>query len=242
MPERVAIRAITLDVGNTLLFPHPSLGSVYAGVGRRHGLRLDPDEVEPRFEASWRVCQAQRTGLIYGTRHEDALEFWCEVNRAVLREQPLAEEALREFVSDLYFTFGRGCSWRTDAGLAELLAACQARGIPLGIISNWDLRLRSLLDELGITRWADPVLISAEVGIEKPAAALFERAVQAMAVPAGNLLHLGDTWTDDVLGATACGLQAAWLNPTAKPLPQRLPGVHDLRTLAAAVALLDDRL
>jgi putative hydrolase of the HAD superfamily len=242
MPERTAVRAITLDVGNTLLFPHPSLGSVYADVGRRHGLAIDAQDVEPRFDACWRVCQAQQTGLIYGTTHDHALEFWCAVNRAVLAERVPAEAALRDFVADLYFTFGRAGSWRTHPGLAELLAACRSRGIPIGIISNWDLRLRPLLDELGFTRWADPVLISAEIGLEKPAPALFHHALRALAEPASSVLHLGDTWADDVLGATACGMQAAWLNPTARPLPQSLPGVHDVRTLADAVSLLGDRL
>jgi putative hydrolase of the HAD superfamily len=241
MPEGAVVRAITLDVGNTLLFPHPSLGTVYAEVGRRHGWALDPEQVEPRFDASWRRCQTQQTGLVYGTRHEEALEFWYDVNRAVLADQEIAAAPLRAFVEDLYYTFGRACSWRTHPGLPALLAACRSRGIPVGIISNWDLRLRALLDELGISAWADPLLISAEVGVEKPAPALFQRALAAFGVPAGNVLHLGDTWTDDVLGATACGLQAAWLNPTAKPLPQPLPGVHDLRTLEAAVPLLGER-
>jgi putative hydrolase of the HAD superfamily len=231
------VQAITLDVGHTLIFPHPSLGEVYASVGRRHGLNLAAGPMEQRFENAWRECQARQTGLIYGTSHEEALAFWYQVNRTVLADAGLRERELRALVEDLYRTFGQAHAWRVNPGLASLLAASRQRGLRLALVSNWDLRLRPLLAELNLVRWANPVLISAEVGCEKPAAELFNLAIRGLGVPADQILHVGDTWTDDVLGASACGMQAAWLNPAARPLPTSPPRVHDLRRLEDAVRL-----
>jgi len=237
-PIQVPVRALSLDVGNTLIFPHPSLGRVYAGVGARHGLHLDPAVVERRFEAAWRDTQARQTGLIYGTTHEQALGFWYQVNRGVLCDAGLDDRQIRALVDDLYTTFGRAHAWRVNPGLEGLLAACRAHRLRLAIVSNWDLRLRPLLEELGFTRWAHPVLISAEVGCEKPARGLFDLAIRALGAMPGQILHIGDTWADDVLGATACGMQAAWLNPAGKPSPDTTATVHDLRRLEDAVRLL----
>jgi putative hydrolase of the HAD superfamily len=232
------VEAVTLDVGNTLIFPHPSLGTVYAGVGRRHALDLVADEVEQRFEHAWRECQARQPGLVYGTSHASALAFWCQVNRQVLAGAGLSDAQLQALVGDLYVTFGRARAWRVNPGLAVLLDGCRSRGLRIGIISNWDLRLRPLLEDLGIARWADPVLISAEAGWEKPAPQLFRLALGALGVPAERVLHIGDTWSEDVLGATGCGMQAAWLNPSGRAPPAGAPYIHDLRRLEDAARLL----
>jgi len=231
------VKALTLDVGNTLIFPHPSLGAVYLAVAARHGLHLDGALVERRFEDAWRRTQAAQAGLIYGTTHEEALAFWYQVNRVVLGDAGLDDGRLRDLVDDLYATFGRAQAWRVNPGLEALLAASREHRLRVGIVSNWDLRLRPLLEDLGFTRWADPVVISAEAGREKPDRELFGRALRALGVVPEQVVHVGDTWHDDVLGAVGCGMQAAWLNPAGRPLPDAASRVHDLRRLEDAVRL-----
>jgi putative hydrolase of the HAD superfamily len=230
--------AITLDVGNTLLFPYPSVGEVYARIGRCYGLYLEAGTAQKRFADAWQHCQARQPGLLYGTSHAEALAFWVDLNRIALADTGLAEGALRALVADLYAAFARAECWRVNPGLGPLLEACRSRRLRLGIVSNWDLRLRPLLEELGFLGWADPVLISAEVGQEKPTPGFFALALRALAVPPERVLHIGDTWTDDVLGATGCGMQAAWLNPNGRTLPPTPAGVHDLRRLEDAIPLV----
>ncbi|MBN2451699.1 MAG: HAD-IA family hydrolase, partial [Lentisphaeria bacterium] len=232
------VSALTLDVGNTLIFPSPSLGHIYAGTARRHGLDLVPDAVEAAFRTHWQACQSRRQGLVYGTTHEEAIGFWCEVNRGIFAREQVPDGPLRTFVEDLYETFARPTSWRVDPDLPAVLAACRERDIRIGLISNWDLRLRPLLDGLGFTAWADPILISAEHGIEKPDPRLFQRAVQALAVAPEQVLHVGDTWREDVEAARACGIRAAWLARDGNGPPEHNGEVVVLQTLGEIVPIL----
>ena len=56
------IRAVTFDVGGTLIQPWPSVGHVYAEVAALHGYRaLDAEQLNRRFAAAWR----QRTNFAY---------------------------------------------------------------------------------------------------------------------------------------------------------------------------------
>src|SRR5438874_698601 len=49
------IRAVTFDVGGTLIDPWPSVGHVYVEVAARYGLReLDPEELNRQFALAWR--------------------------------------------------------------------------------------------------------------------------------------------------------------------------------------------
>jgi FMN phosphatase YigB (HAD superfamily) len=50
------IRAVTFDVGGTLVDPWPSVGHVYAEVATRHGVKdISPDMLNRRFVAAWRA-------------------------------------------------------------------------------------------------------------------------------------------------------------------------------------------
>lgn len=65
-------------------------------------------------------------------------------------------------------------------------------GIKLAVVSNFDTRLRSILEELGLVDLFDCVVISAEVGAEKPNPVIFEKACSMLGVTAAQSLVLGD--------------------------------------------------
>src|SRR5437762_4021802 len=50
------IRAVTFDVGGTLIAPWPSVGAVYAGAAARHGAKnLSPEILTRQFDEIWRA-------------------------------------------------------------------------------------------------------------------------------------------------------------------------------------------
>jgi len=93
----------------------------------------------------------------------------------------------------------------------------EGRRTALGVIANWDERLPSLLDALGISAYLDVVITSREAGVEKPAQAIFTAAREATGVPAGSrAVHVGDTFSRDVAGAAACGWDAVFVTSKAR--------------------------
>jgi putative hydrolase of the HAD superfamily len=54
------------------------------------------------------------------------------------------------------------------------------------------------------------VLSSADIGIRKPAAGIFEAAAARLAIPASSTWFVGDTWNEDILGARDAGMQPLW--------------------------------
>jgi FMN hydrolase / 5-amino-6-(5-phospho-D-ribitylamino)uracil phosphatase len=82
-----------------------------------------------------------------------------------------------------------------------------------------------------------------EAGVAKPDARIFAAACQALALPASAVLHVGDDWVMDVLGARSAGLHSAWVHRGASPPEDAKPPteggvhlhVHDLQALAEAL-------
>jgi putative hydrolase of the HAD superfamily len=197
-PGIVQIEAITFDVGGTLIEPCPSVGHVYAEVAARHGVKHASAELlESRFQAVWRA-----RGPINDTRAgwEEAVD---EVFSGLTAAPPSTT-----FFPELYDRFARAEAWRIFDDVEPTLRELAVRGIRLGVISNWDERLRGLLRHLHLDTRFEIIIISCEVGAAKPDPAIFERAARALGLPPNAIGHIGDSLAHDVEGAAAAGFQA----------------------------------
>ena len=96
--------------------------------------------------------------------------------------------------------------WKVFPESRSTLAALRERGLRTAVISNWDRRLPQILDALDLTRWFDVITVSAVEGVEKPAAAIFDRTVERLGVPAGACMHVGDSPLEDYDGAERAGM------------------------------------
>ena len=76
------------------------------------------------------------------------------------------------------------------------------------MISNWDERLRPLLEALKLARYFEVIVVSCEVGVAKPALEIFQEAAGRLGVPTEAILHVGDSFESDVQGARAAGFHA----------------------------------
>src|SRR5690606_36971171 len=108
----------------------------------------------------------------------------------------------------------------------------KASGVPRGIVSNWQRGLSHFCRDLGILDYFDFVVVSAEVGFEKPDVQMFEIAAERMGVPPGEILHVGDNPVQDVAAATKCGFQTLHLvreDSTETPAPPVIASLGELR-------------
>jgi HAD superfamily hydrolase (TIGR01509 family) len=93
-------------------------------------------------------------------------------------------------------------------GTREALAFLRARGLALAVVSDWDLSARAELTRHGIDVLVDTIVISAELGVEKPDPRPFAAALERLGVAPARALHVGDGPADEQ-GAAAAGLHFA---------------------------------
>jgi putative hydrolase of the HAD superfamily len=100
-----------------------------------------------------------------------------------------------------------------------VLARARAAGARLVVVSNWDVSLHDVLADTGLAPLLDGVVTSAELGIGKPAPAIFRRGLELAGVEAADALHVGDEPEVDVAGARAAGIAALLLVREGAPPP-----------------------
>jgi len=128
----------------------------------------------------------------------------------------------------------------TDALLASLhfsvfgdveaaLRAARSRGRRVVVVSNWDVSLQEVLEQLELAPLLDGVVTSARVGARKPSPAIFEQALRVAGAGPGDALHVGDSLEEDVAGARAAGIEPVLVRRDGSPGPA---GVRTIATLA----------
>lgn len=90
---------------------------------------------------------------------------------------------------------------------APALDALAAAGVPVCLVSNWDVSLRGVVERLGIADRLAAVCVSAEVGAAKPDPAIFRAALGALGMGAHEVVHCGDDPMLDGEGARAAGIR-----------------------------------
>ena len=190
------IKAVTFDVGGTLISPWPSVGHVYAEIAEKHGFRIPPGVLNKRFGAAWK----QRLEFNH-TRDE-----WKGIVTDTFGGL-MAVPSPVPFFDEIYDRFAEATAWRIHEDTLPAIEDLDSRGIRLGIISNWDERLRPLLKALKLGSYFESIVISCEMGFTKPSEVLFEEAARKLGVPPSQILHVGDSMRHDGEGAKKAGFQ-----------------------------------
>lgn len=233
------VRAVFFDAGHTLVYAHPDLGSVYAEVTARFGVRVPPE----RFVEVFRPVFDEFTrGPAREAGAGDAEDYamWRRITRAVYDRLGVAGRLEFEpWFEALYRRFGEPEVWRLYDDVEGALAALRQRGVRVGVVSNWDTRLRGIASGLGLDRRVDFLVISAEVGVRKPDPRIFEEALRRAGVGPAEAIHVGDLPEEDVEGARRAGIRAFLIDRprrlTASGAP---PGVPVLKSTAEVVQLV----
>ncbi len=126
-------------------------------------------------------------------------------------------ETLTSHLTNVYFSHRF-----TNAGLySDTRSALDAlRGhYRLGLISNGnsDPIRYGLAEHFEFTVNAD------DCGVAKPDAAFYQVVLERAGVPAGEVIHVGDSLVNDVQGAQSVGIHTVWLNRHGEVLP---PAFH----------------
>jgi len=141
---------------------------------------------------------------------EGASGLWDEMFTLALREAGV--EDARTLGRLLNREFGEGRRWTLYPDVMPAVKRLSREGLCMGIVSNWDARLPGLCHHLGLSRFLDFVISSANLGRIKPGASIFHMALERAGVKPSEAAHVGDHYYADVLGARTVGIHPVLLD------------------------------
>jgi putative hydrolase of the HAD superfamily len=220
-----SVKAVFLDVGGTLAYPHPSFHALIAQVCQAYGLPVTAEEAERVEPRVWGlIAEREDRGRGFSINPERSQEFWHWVYRTFLKELGYPEAAETDLPRRLWETFTRLESYRLYDDALPALQALRQPGVLLAVISNWEEWLEQLMANLGVVEYFDFAVVSGVCGVEKPNREIFELALEQAGVSASEAVHVGDSFKDDVQGAAQVGIRPVLIDRMDRfPLRQASP-------------------
>jgi putative hydrolase of the HAD superfamily len=213
LPEPPTSTVIFLDAVGTIIGVKDGVGEIYSEFAHKFGVECDPAQVNAAFYQEFKTADpCVFPGATSAEIPAKEYQWWRKINqRTFTRLDKIADFSDFEgFFAELYCYFATAAAWEVYPDTLVALDRWQKQGFTLGIVSNFDTRLYSVLDALDLRKYFSSVTISTEAGAAKPSTAIFQQALSQHNYSANNAWHIGDSETEDYQGATAAGLKA-WL-------------------------------
>jgi putative hydrolase of the HAD superfamily len=163
-----------------------------------------------------------------------APEYRRETWARALARQGVRDDALAEELGER-FAAGRRTRHEVFADAEPVLAEL-SESHALALVTNGAACLqREKLAASGFAGYFPVVVVSADVGVGKPDAAVFRHALTELGCDAGRAVMVGDSYDRDIQGALAAGLGAVWLNRDGHTSPDPTAEITTLAALPAAI-------
>ncbi|MGH2417215.1 MAG: HAD family hydrolase [Candidatus Limnocylindria bacterium] len=238
------LRAVFLDIGETVMRPNPSWEHVYGLAFEEYGVQVSAQAL---YDALRHAYRHGGWGMEAGFEPDEETSFrrTVEIDAAAIAAlglDPMPEAFFRR-LSELFMVTSH---WHIFPDAYPTLTALKERGLIIGAVSNWVWNLPELLHALDLVQHFDFIAASSRIGFEKPHPRIFEWALERAGVPAATVIHVGDHVGADVAGARGVGMDAVLIDRTqryaADEIPHDVPVIHSLDELMPIVdARLPDR-
>lgn len=120
--------------------------------------------------------------------------------------EELATQGLKQRLADWCYAYAK----RSIDAATPILAAL-ADKYPLVLVSNFYGNVESVLKDFHLNCYFNSIVESAVVGIRKPDPAIFALGVKELALPAEEIVVIGDSYDKDIVPATSIGCKTIWL-------------------------------
>jgi putative hydrolase of the HAD superfamily len=195
----------------TLFGVRGSVGEVYSAIAQEFGVEVSAELLNEAFIQAFAASDAP---VFPGASVEEIphceFEWWRVIALRTFQQVGVLNQFddFTDFFEVLYSHFASAAPWFIYPDVLPALQEWRHRNIQLGIVSNFDSRLKYVLEALNLNEFFTSITISTEVGVAKPNPQIFAIALQKHGCAAQEAWHIGDSKKQDYQGAKAAGLRA----------------------------------
>ncbi len=235
------LKAVFLDIGDTVMRPNPSWEHVYALAFEEFGIKV---EISDLYAALRHAYRHGGWGMQAGFEPSEETSFrrTVEIDAAAIAQlglQPMPDAFYRRLAELFMVT----THWHVFPDAPGVLRGLKERGLTVGAVSNWVWNLPELLHSLELVPHFDFIAASARIGYEKPDRRIFEWALEQAGVEPRAVIHVGDHVDADVEGARNVGIDGILIDRAERYHPDEVPdGVPVIRSLEELLPIVDARL
>jgi putative hydrolase of the HAD superfamily len=239
------IKGVIFDLGSTLIYFDGDWSQVWEealeelqAALRDVGIKEISAELTSEFA---RRMEAYRRDRLDDHQERTTANVLTEALQALEGSVP-DDDLLASALERMYARTER--HWKPVPGVNDVLRQLASQGLRMALLSNAgdEDNVQRLIDRAGIRHHLDPILISAALGLRKPATQPYELILSRWNIKPEQAVMVGDRLDQDILGAQRAGLHQIWLQAYAEPDQHRASDPELTGETLAEVPLLIEHL
>ncbi|MCB1191047.1 MAG: HAD-IA family hydrolase [Leptospiraceae bacterium] len=173
-------------------------GQIYFSILQKNGIipnGLQYGDIKNIFAESWLEMSKQVPPDFkdrYASHKNGCNGWWIDLINTFVNKMNTPKKIQKGVYGEIFKQFDDPDIWSIEPTFEKLREFTLKNGIGLGIISNWDLRLRQLLINKNLIGYFEHVIISAEFGYEKPSLKIFEEGNRLTSYAGKEIIYVGD--------------------------------------------------
>ncbi|GMS89441.1 hypothetical protein PENTCL1PPCAC_11616 [Pristionchus entomophagus] len=216
---RPVVQVLSLDAMNTLIKPRFPIAQLYSQFARAHNVNVNESDLAAVFPPLFKSLSG--SSPCYGFNKEGPRSWWSSLIVNALERAgsgPISPSVAAKISNELYDHYALAEAWQlVDEEIPSVLSRLRLKGIAICVISNFDHRLKSILTSMGLSDHFQMVVLSGELGMEKPDRRVFDTVLRHFSLrDSSTLLHIGDDLDKDYRAAKAIGARALLFDPKDK--------------------------
>jgi putative hydrolase of the HAD superfamily len=220
------IQVVFFDAAGTLFHVKGSVAEIYLRHAEKYGVTSSPAMVNAVSAAFKRAFHEAPPPAFAVSNPTDIKRcerlWWFDIVHNVFYRVGMFE-GFDEYFDEVFHAFEGPAYWVLYPETLSVLKRLKEQGLELGLISNFDSRLFTVLRGLGLAELFDTVTISTLSHVAKPSSRIFQLALEKHAVDPEEAIHVGDSVRDDLEGARRAGLHAALIHREDEPALLQTP-------------------
>ncbi|HCH2610734.1 HAD-IA family hydrolase [Vibrio parahaemolyticus] len=188
----------------------------------------DPQAFLQRYlQGVYKKLNAEFPQLVALLPDENA--FRCGLIQMILAENGIHINAEQAQQAQHYFDSARMGAFTFFPGVKEMLTDLR-KHYKLVVITNGPIfSQHPKLKATQMDEWVDHIIVGGEEPEEKPAASIFQKALNLVDVKPEEALHIGDSLAADIAGANNMGILSVWVNATGASNPTEITPNFEIR-------------
>ncbi|TOO49585.1 HAD family hydrolase [Vibrio parahaemolyticus] len=188
----------------------------------------DPQAFLQRYlQGVYKKLNAEFPQLVALLPDENA--FRCGLIQTILAENCIHIDAEQAQQAQHYFDSARMGAFTFFPGVKEMLTDLR-KHYKLVVITNGPIfSQHPKLKATQMDEWVDHIIVGGEEPEEKPAASIFQKALNLVDIKPEEALHIGDSLAADIAGANNMGILSVWVNATGASNPTEITPNFEIR-------------
>ena len=224
---------IFFDADDTLFSVTPSVAFHYQDVLKNHGFDVKEEPLSESLHTVWQELKHFYENPLgnYRTFPARDREWWREFSRRVT-DTVVGSDYHPQVLDSYYDRFADPQTRQITSDLEQTLQALTKDGYILGVFTNNDARVKTILEGHGMSKYFSHILTAECIGIKKPSPDAFHELNNITGISADRSAYIGDSLLLDYHPARKAGWHSVLYDPEDKHEVS-----HSIKTMKALLSM-----